>query len=188
MLIPAASGMALPSVKTLVDCATYDIAFEPFLPQLYELPQRIWESIGDLGALKEIYLSTNPAIFGLALSIGLMPVFFLAAEINKNYSQVDRFWSILPTLFNVHYAIWARMNGLEVERVNSVALFSVIWSARLTFNYWRKGGYEIGSEDYRWELIKKYIGSFAFLLLNIFFISTVQLVCIAAEAKRLGSC
>lgn len=22
--------------------------------------------------------------------------------------------------------------------------------ARLTFNYWRKGGYEIGSEDYRW--------------------------------------
>lgn len=21
---------------------------------------------------------------------------------------------------------------------------------RLTFNYWRKGGYQIGSEDYRW--------------------------------------
>lgn len=21
---------------------------------------------------------------------------------------------------------------------------------RLTFNYWRKGGYSIGSEDYRW--------------------------------------
>lgn len=21
---------------------------------------------------------------------------------------------------------------------------------RLTFNYWRKGGYTVGSEDYRW--------------------------------------
>lgn len=21
---------------------------------------------------------------------------------------------------------------------------------RLTFNYWRRGGYQIGSEDYRW--------------------------------------
>lgn len=23
---------------------------------------------------------------------------------------------------------------------------------RLTFNYWRKGGYNVGSEDYRWSV------------------------------------
>jgi steroid 5-alpha reductase family enzyme len=86
-------------------------------------------------------------------------------------------------LFNLHYATWARLSGLETERVNTIFVFSLIWSARLTFNYWRKGGYEVGSEDYRWELIKKYIGSFAFLLLNVLFISTVQLVCTAAVAK-----
>lgn len=172
--------MALPSVKTLVECGQYDTSFEPFLPQLYALPQQIWASIGDLGALKDIYLNTNPAMSGLGLSIAMMPVFFIVAEVNKNYSQVDRVWSILPALFNLHYAFWARANGLETERLNSVAVFSVAWSVRLTYNYWRKGGYEIGSEDYRWELIKKYIGSFGFLLLNIFFISTVQLVRIPA--------
>jgi steroid 5-alpha reductase family enzyme len=183
MLIPAASGMVLPSAKTVAECAQYSISFEPFLPQLYALPQRIWESIGSLAGLKEIYLSTNPAMSGLGFAIALMPIFFLVAEINKNYSQVDRAWSILPTLFNLHYATWARLSGLETERVNTIFVFSLIWSARLTFNYWRKGGYEVGSEDYRWELIKKYIGSFAFLLLNVLFISTVQLVCTAAVAK-----
>jgi steroid 5-alpha reductase family enzyme len=57
-----------------------------------------------------------------------------------------------------------------------VLAFSVVWSLRLTYNYWRKGGYQIGSEDYRWEMIKKYIGGAPFFLLNVFFISTLQIV------------
>jgi steroid 5-alpha reductase family enzyme len=54
--------------------------------------------------------------------------------------------------------------------------FSVVWSMRLTFNYWRRGGYQIGSEDYRWNLIKGWIGTPAFFLLNILFTSSVQSV------------
>ena len=26
----------------------------------------------------------------------------------------------------------------------------ILVQCRLTFNYWRRGGYNIGSEDYRW--------------------------------------
>lgn len=177
MVVPlAATGIALPAVKTLTDCADYAKTFEPFLPQLYALPHLVYTSLGDLDSLVTIYASTNPAISGLAFCIAAFPVFFLVAEINKNYSQVDRVWSLLPTFFNIHYALWARLNGLPTQRIDNVLAFSVIWSVRLTFNYWRRGGYQIGSEDYRWELIKKYIGSFAFLLLNIVFISSVQLV------------
>ncbi|KAF7187422.1 Uncharacterized protein HII31_11311 [Pseudocercospora fuligena] len=176
MLIPAAADMALPVVKTLADCADYKKTFEPFLPQLYDLPNKVYESIGDVEALKQLYVSTNPAISGLAWCIAAFPVFLLVAEINKNYSQVDRVWSILPTLFNLHYALWARLNGLSTQRVDHVLAFSVLWSMRLTYNYWRKGGYQIGSEDYRWELIKKQIGSVGFFLLNILFISSLQLV------------
>lgn len=168
--------MALPAVRTLADCADYTQTFEAFLPQLYVLPEQIWAALGDLQALKHIYLSTNPAIFGLGLAIAAMPIFWMISEINKNYSQVDRVWSILPALFNLHYAIWARLNGLETTRVDNVVAFSTVWSLRLTFNYWRRGGYQIGSEDYRWELIKNRIGSVGFFLLNIFFISSIQLV------------
>ncbi|KAI5370198.1 hypothetical protein Slin14017_G010770 [Septoria linicola] len=177
MVVPlAATDLALPTVQTLTACADYSKTFEPFLPQLYALPQQVYASLGDAESLKHIYVSTNPAISGLAVAIALFPVFFIVAEANKNYSQVDRVWSILPTLFNFHYALWARLNGLSTTRVDNVLAFSVVWSLRLTFNYWRKGGYQVGSEDYRWELIKKYSGSFAFLLLNIVFISSVQLV------------
>lgn len=30
-------------------------------------------------------------------------------------------------------------------------LTEAVFKARLTFNYWRKGGYTVGSEDYRWS-------------------------------------
>lgn len=182
MVVVQAAHVALPAVRTLQDCAVYSTTFEAYLPQLYALPQQIYESIGDIEALTQIYVSTNPAIFGLAVSLALMPLFFIVAEANKNYSQVDRVWSILPAVFNFHYALWARLNALPTTRVDNVLAFSVLWSMRLTYNYWRKGGYQIGSEDYRWELIKKYIGSFGFLLLNIVFISSLQLVSLSPSS------
>jgi steroid 5-alpha reductase family enzyme len=44
----------------------------------------------------------------------------------------------------------------------------------LTYNYFRKGGYSIGSEDYRWEVVKEYAGPAPFFIFNIFFISLYQ--------------
>ncbi|KAI6834626.1 DUF1295-domain-containing protein [Hortaea werneckii] len=173
---PPTSGTALPTVKSLQDCADYHQVFEPYLPQLYTLPDRIFATLSDVDGLKDIYTSTNPAISGLAFAIALMPVFLLVSEINRNFSQVDRVWSLLPTVYHAHYALWARMNGMDTQKVDNVLAFSVVWSLRLTFNYWRKGGYEIGSEDYRWNIIKDKIGAFGLFILNIVFISSVQSV------------
>ncbi|CAK3884022.1 related to DUF1295 domain [Lecanosticta acicola] len=174
MPLMAATDMAVPAVKTLLECADYDRTFAQYLPQLYELPNQILTSITDPEALKQLYISTNPAISGLAFAIATIPIFLIVSEINKNYSQVDRVWSIMPTVFNVHYALWARMNGLPTAKIDNVLAFSVVWSIRLTFNYWRKGGYQIGSEDYRWELIKKQIGSAGYMLLNVLFVASIQ--------------
>lgn len=44
----------------------------------------------------------------------------------------------------------------------------------MTYNYFRKGGYSIGSEDYRWIIVKDYAGPVAFFLFNIVFISLAQ--------------
>ena len=112
----------------------------------------------------------------IAFTIATMPIFLLVSEINKNYSQVDRVWSILPTVFHAHWALWARLNGLPTKRVDTVLACSVVWTLRLTYNYWRRGGYQVGSEDYRWLIIKKNIGSVPFFLLNVLFISTLQVV------------
>lgn len=48
---------------------------------------------------------------------------------------------------------------------------------RLTFNYWRKGGYKPGAEDYRWSIVRSKINNrFLFMIFNIVFISLTQSV------------
>ncbi len=175
MLLPN-TVTALPIITSLSDCADFSKTVEPYLPQLYAFPSNFLAALGNTDALKHLYLSTNPIISGLVFSISTFPIFFTVSEINKNYSQVDRVWSILPTLYHIHYAVWARLNGLPTQRVDNVLAFSVLWSLRLTFNYWRRGGYQVGSEDYRWKIIEKKVGRAAFTVLNILFISTLQIV------------
>lgn len=168
--------MALPTINTVIDCADWSKAVEPYAPQLYDLPHQILQTFRSPHALKELYLSTNPLISGFALSLFLAPVFLAVSEANKNYSQVDRCWSLLPTLYNAHYVLYAHATGLPTKRMDALLAFSTIWSMRLTYNYWRKGGYTVGSEDYRWEVLKKYIGPFLFLPFNIVFIALIQSV------------
>ncbi|KAL9114331.1 MAG: hypothetical protein Q9227_001753 [Pyrenula ochraceoflavens] len=166
--------MALPTIKTLADCSDFSKTVVPFLPQLRSLPFQIYNNIGDTAALKQVYLDTNPLITALAFALFLAPIFLVASEINKNYSQVDRFWSILPTVNNAHFVTYAHLKGIETQKLDTLLAASVLWSMRLTFNYWRRGGYNIGSEDYRWPIIKDYVPSWAFFLFNVFFIATAQ--------------
>ncbi|KAK7563684.1 hypothetical protein JOL62DRAFT_562212 [Phyllosticta paracitricarpa] len=171
-----AANMALPAVKTLNDCADFYKTVEPLLPQLQALPQQVLDNITDLDALKTIYLSTSPLVTGFALSLALAPIFLVVSEINRNYSQVDRMWSLLPTIHVANYTLWAHLSGVPTQLIDNVFAFSCLWSIRLTFNYWRRGGYSIGSEDYRWEVIKKYVHPVIFFLFNVTFISTIQSV------------
>ena len=50
------------------------------------------------------------------------------------------------------------------------------WSVRLTFNFWRKGGYTSAGEDYRWPILReRYVkGRLAGFIFNLTFISTYQ--------------
>ncbi|KAI9715324.1 MAG: hypothetical protein M1828_000889 [Chrysothrix sp. TS-e1954] len=168
------AASALPALKTAEDCRDYFLTVEPYISSLYDLPQRIVAAGLDRSLLLEVYLSTNPLVSALAFSIFLGPLFLAVSEFNRNYSQVDRCWSILPTLYNAHYVTWSHLNGLPTARLDLLMAVSVFWSVRLTFNYWRKGGYQIGSEDYRWEVLKQYIPPFLFFLFDVVFISILQ--------------
>ncbi|KAH8673635.1 hypothetical protein BX600DRAFT_455838 [Xylariales sp. PMI_506] len=168
--------MALPSLKTIEDCADYTQTVEPFLPELYQLPQKLLHNVSDPRALLGLYQDTNPLISGLAISIFLAAVFLVVSEFNRNYSQVDRMWSILPTFYIAHFKVWSYLNGISSQRLNLLLLWSAVWSTRLTFNYWRKGGYSIGSEDYRWEIVRRNIHPVFFFILNVTFISFIQSV------------
>ncbi|KAF4991929.1 hypothetical protein FGRMN_7483 [Fusarium graminum] len=168
--------MALPFVKSLEDCGDYAKTVEPYIPQLYALPRQILDNIASPNGLRQLYVDTNPLISAFAISVALGFVFLVVSEINKNYSQVDRMWSILPNLYIVHLSVWARLAGVSSSRVDLISLATTLWSCRLTYNYWRKGGYNRGSEDYRWAILQKYVPKFIWFLFNVTFISFIQSV------------
>ena len=77
-------------------------------------------------------------------------VVLVVSALTKNVSQVDKMWSVLP-------AIYAWMCVVD-SRTLLMASLSTIWSARLTYNFHRRGGYSWppwhGEEDYRWEILR----------------------------------
>ncbi|KAI9751975.1 MAG: hypothetical protein M4579_005811 [Chaenotheca gracillima] len=176
----------LPDVKTLKQCASFSLTVLPYVSQLTTFPTELYNILISaassdnsppvLTALKGLYLSTNPLISGFAFALFLAPIFLIVSEVNKNYSQVDRLWSILPTLFNAHFSVYGHLAGVDTRRLDMLVAASTVWSGRLTFNYWRKGGYSIGSEDYRWEILRTKISPLLFFVFNVLFIALAQCV------------
>jgi steroid 5-alpha reductase family enzyme len=62
-------------------------------------------------------------------------VVFISAEINRNYSQIDRLWPILPAVYAAHFAVWARANGVGSERLDTLATAVGLWCVS-TSNSW----------------------------------------------------
>ncbi|KAI5290841.1 hypothetical protein KEM54_000296 [Ascosphaera aggregata] len=163
------ASIALPKVDMLSDIADYSLTVQPYYSHLCALPSRLFAAGFDFENLKDVYLTTNPLMSAAALALSTAPIFLIISEVNRNYSQVDRCWSILPLLFNAHYALWAYANGLPTFTLRAIV------AVRLSYNYWRKGGFQKGSEDYRWAIVQKRLNSrFLFFVLNLTFISTLQ--------------
>lgn len=128
--------MALPVVKSFADIIDYNKTILPYIPQLYDLPQQVWQSISNPRALMLLYVSTNPLISAFAVSLFLFPIFLVVSEINRNYSQVDRCWSILPTIYNAHFVAYAHVMRLDTTRLDVLLGLSVLWSVSLPRRFW----------------------------------------------------
>ncbi|KAL7266574.1 hypothetical protein RUND412_010876 [Rhizina undulata] len=181
MYDPQASTMALPVLTSLKDCTSFTKTVLPFLPQLSI--SHVKPLLAGEVAPKEWYLSTNPLVTAVMLCLTVAALTLALSEINRNYSQVDRLWSLLPSLYIGHFTLFAHLKGFPTERLDTLATFVALWSIRLTYNYWRRGGYNVGSEDYRWTLVRKDYSRPCFFLFNIVFISLFQNLLLLALAS-----
>lgn len=123
--------MALPALQNFEDCASWAKTVEPYLPQLYELPSKLVDVVQGRQGLLDLYIHTNPLISGFAIAVILGAVFLVVAEINNNYSQVDRCWSVLPTFYIAHLDLWARLAGVPSSRIDALLVFSTAWSVSI---------------------------------------------------------
>lgn len=121
----------------------------------------------------KLIFSGEPVSFVSVFVVLLMTACFVVSVLMDNYSQVDRWWSVLPPLIVGFY--WYR-SPVSNPRLTTMFALSLLWGIRLTYNFWRKGGYHYADEDYRWQPLKQAIKPYAlWLLFNIFFICIFQI-------------
>lgn len=101
---------------------------------------------------------------------------FLVSELTRNYSQVDKLWSLLPIIYSL-----VTLLSFPAPRIWIMSILVTLWGLRLSYNFNRKGGYNIipwkGEEDYRWSILRKnpvLKGRIRFGLFNLLFISFYQ--------------
>jgi hypothetical protein len=123
-------ALPLPPILSFREAAQFGRTFAPYVlsEQLLQLPGRLVQAGTDLNALQELYTGTNPLVTAIAFALAISPIYVVLTEITGNYSQVDRSWSILPTIYNVHYYLWAHLTGLPTDKLQTIALISVAWS------------------------------------------------------------
>merc|ERR1719408_743717 len=84
-------------------------------------------------------------------------------------SIVDRLWSVMPWLYCWGWTLSSKTN----KRLMIMTLLSTVWGARLTWNFWKKGGYS-GGEDYRWAVVRKWYPGWKWEVFNAIFICSFQ--------------
>lgn len=112
---------------------------------------------------------------------GAVILCFVVSELTENYSQVDKLWSILPLIYTGVFAYLADYS----PRLTLMWFVAVIWGVRLTYNFYRRGGYKWppwrGEEDYRWGILRSQSplnNRLWWSVFNLFFISTYQQILI----------
>ena len=112
--------------------------------------------------------------YGLALDVAIIvtAVCWLLSVLTRDYSWVDRMWSIMPSVYCLIVAIDLDFESTRVNLMTGVAL---AWSIRLTLNLTLKGGYKVGHGDYRWIYLRNNLGALKFQVLNLTFTSCGQM-------------
>jgi steroid 5-alpha reductase family enzyme len=111
-----------------------------------------------------------PLVVCLVICAGSIVGTWLASVLTREYSWVDRVWSVAPI---VYVWVFAAASAFDARLVLMASLVT-LWGIRLTFNFARKGGYGRGGEDYRWAVLRERMSPMQFQLFNAGFIAIAQ--------------
>jgi steroid 5-alpha reductase family enzyme len=124
----------------------------------------------------------EPFVVVCYASAGFAFCAFFFGLATKDYSWVDRLWSVAPLSFAWFYAL--RAGGQAASMAG--ALLVTAWGIRLSLNFARRGGYS-GSEDYRWSVLRERIPSpVLWQLFNAAFICCFQVALLALFSSPLS--
>ncbi|AKT44162.1 DUF1295 domain-containing protein [Chondromyces crocatus] len=102
-------------------------------------------------------LTRTPLQASVTALLAAATLCWILQTLTRNYSWVDRLWSIMPPVYAWIFALWVEPGQAPVPRLVLVAGLVTAWGARLTFNFARKGGYRPTEEDYRWPIVRAWL-------------------------------
>jgi len=112
---------------------------------------------------------------GLVVTGIIAAVSFLLSILMDNYSIVDKLWSVTPAFY---CTLYSAVSAYYTEQLNLrlvlMSMLTAAWGGRLTFNFWRKGGYALRAEDYRWAILREKIPWILWQPFNLSFICIYQ--------------
>jgi steroid 5-alpha reductase family enzyme len=124
-------------------------------------------------------LLSDPLDISIWFLILVIMYSFVWSIIGNNCSKVDQIWSIVPWLYMwIFFLHYYYTHKIIHQKLFLVTILSTLWGIRLTFNFWRRGGYGnfiTHEEDYRWPIVRSKINnSFVFFVFNFVFIASYQ--------------
>jgi steroid 5-alpha reductase family enzyme len=126
------------------------------------------------------YCGSRSVEYALAFSLALGTICFILTKVTGEMSWVDRIWPILPILYQAHFIYHqSHCHGVEISgRQWLIFTFTSVWGLRLTYNFYRKGGFKKGGEDYRWAYIRQNFHWLVVEILNLVFTAYYQIILI----------
>src|SRR5688572_6341857 len=112
----------------------------------------------------------DPLALSLWIFVGASAGTWLLSVLTREYSWTDRIWSVIPI---VYVAVFVVADPANTRLVLMLALVT-LWGARLTFNFYRKGGYARGGEDYRWKVLRERMKPWQYQVFNLLFVAGYQ--------------
>lgn len=125
--------------------------------------------------------SYDALLSSFVVCVGFIVYSFVWSILGNNVSKVDQIWSITPVVYAWHFYYYdLKKNELQghSQSLFVMAILITLWGIRLTYNFWRRGGYGnliTHEEDYRWPIIRKKINNpVLFFIFNLTFIASFQ--------------
>jgi steroid 5-alpha reductase family enzyme len=103
-----------------------------------------------LGSCVTKFVTHNPdPVASITSTVLLMTILhFILGNLTGNSSWVDKSWSVLPVYYS--WKLWLMAPGPASDpRAAILSGLLAVWGLRLTYNFYRKGGYAWKGEDYR---------------------------------------
>eukprot|EP00887_Chlorella_sp_A99_P005771 scaffold1.g5771.t1 len=129
------------------------------------------------GEVLQWWRTADPLGSAVAAAVLVSLIVWLLSLPTNRHSWVDKSWSLLPIAYAWHFALHDHMTAPEEPvhpRLAAMAALVTVWGVRLTWNFWRKGGYRWRDEDYRWPALRAAVHPLLFELFSIVFIALYQ--------------